>query len=82
MPEKTGALFQLKKNPKDLNEQISVKLIQKKDVSRDSLIYTFELPQDMNLGLDVCKHIAIEYLNKFIECVNPNRRVPRRRRNR
>jgi hypothetical protein len=61
LPEGTGALFALKKNPKDMNEQITVKLVERKEVSRDSIIYTFEFPSDMTLGLNVCKHIAIEY---------------------
>ena len=51
----------MKRNPNNINEQITFKLIKRQEVSRDSTIYSFELPQEMHFGLDVCKHIAIEY---------------------
>lgn len=61
MPSKKGALYEMKKNPDDMNEVIKFKFIEKKQISHDTFIYTYELPEGMNLGLNLGQHIAIEY---------------------
>jgi hypothetical protein len=60
LPDGTGALFQLKKNPNDKEEVLEVKYINKKQISPDTFIYTYELPEKMTLGLNLGQHIAIE----------------------
>jgi hypothetical protein len=60
LPEKNGALFELKKNPIDINEQLEFKYIEKKQISHDTFIYVYEIPQGLTLGLNLGQHIAIE----------------------
>lgn len=61
LPEKTGALYELKKKPDDLQEVIKLKYIGKKQISPNTFIFTYELPnKDMCLGLNLGQHIAIE----------------------
>jgi len=51
-----------------MNEQIESKLIKRVEVSPDSVIYTFELPENMTLGLNLCKHIAIDAFMPTPDC--------------
>lgn len=61
LPKNKGALFELKKNPNDLNEQIKLKLIGKIQVNHNSYIFKFELPdKNMPLGINLGQHIAFE----------------------
>lgn len=60
IPQGKGALFELKRNPFDINEAIEVKYIQKKVITNDTFIFVYELPKKMHLGLELGKHIAIE----------------------
>ena len=50
----------MKTNPKDLNEIINLKYISNKKISPNTYIYTYELPNDNYLGINVGQHIAIE----------------------
>ena len=59
-PQGAGALYQLKKNPLDINEYIEVEYIAKKEITSDTFVFTYMLPKKMHLGLDLGKHIAIE----------------------
>ncbi len=63
LPENTGALYQLKKDPNDKDETLEFKYIKKEQVTHDTFIFTFELPENMNLGLNLGQHVAIEYIN-------------------
>lgn len=58
--KKSGALYELKKDPNNPNEELEFRLIERKQVTHDSFIFTFELPDDLNLGLNLGQHIAIE----------------------
>lgn len=60
IPDNTGALKVLKKNPDDNSETIKFKLIEKKKVSHDTFIFVFEIPDDNYLGINICEHISIE----------------------
>jgi len=60
----SGALQKLKKNPKNINEAIEVKLIKKTQISPDTYIYTYELKDDLTLGLNLGQHIAVQTLIK------------------
>ncbi len=61
IPEETGVLFQLKKNPKDPQEIINFKLIKKVQVSHNTFVFTFEFPdKNLPLGIQIGQHIAIE----------------------
>lgn len=64
LPENKGALHELKQNFIN-NELISFKLMNKKKITHDTFIFTFELPKDMFLGLNLGNHISIEYLVIF-----------------
>ena len=59
LKEKEGALFALKKNPEDSKELIPFKLTNVTDNTHDSKIFTFEIPDDMILGLNIGHHIAL-----------------------
>ena len=58
--ENISALIKLKKNPSDLSEVLEFKFIAKKQISPDTFIYSYELPNNLNLGLNLGQHIAIE----------------------
>lgn len=58
--ENNSALLKLKKNPSDASEVLEFKYVEKKQISPDTFIYTYELPNDYNLGLNLGQHIAIE----------------------
>jgi hypothetical protein len=60
LTDKTGALFELKKNPDDTNEALKLKFIDKKQLTHDTFIYYYEIPENMTLGLNLGQHIAIE----------------------
>lgn len=60
LPDNTGALYELKKNPDDGDELIPFKLIKKTQITHDTYIFTFQLPENMYLGLHLGHHIAIE----------------------
>jgi hypothetical protein len=60
LTENEGALHRLKKNPDNPKEILEFKLIRVVDISHDTKLFTFELPDDMNLGLNVGNHIAIQ----------------------
>jgi hypothetical protein len=51
----------LRKDPNNIKEPIPFKLIRVKDNTHDSKIYTFEIPDDMILGLNIGHHIALGY---------------------
>ena len=46
--ENTGALFQLKKDSED---RLSFRLIEKKQISPDTFIYAYEIPENYTLVL-------------------------------
>ncbi len=58
--EGTGALQVLKKKPSDPQEVLQFKYIEKRQISPDTFIYTYEIPNNLNLGLNIGQHIAIE----------------------
>lgn len=59
--ENSGVLFESKQNPNDMQETISIKLIKKTQVSRNSFIFSFELPNNtIPLGIQIGQHIAID----------------------
>lgn len=60
LPELSGAIHALKRDPHDKSETIPFKLIHKKQITHDSFIFTFELPHNMYLGIDLGQHLAIE----------------------
>ena len=60
LPEKTGALYELKKDKDDLHELISFKLVEKIQITHDTFIFRFSLPENMYLGLNIGNHISIE----------------------
>ncbi len=59
LPEGKGALYELKKNPNDAKEIISFKLTEKKQITSDTYIFVFSLPEEMYLGLNIGNHVAI-----------------------
>ena len=50
----------MKKNKNDPQEVIQLKLIEKKQISHDTFIFSFEIPNNLELGINVCQHIALE----------------------
>ncbi len=60
LPDKSGALFKLKKNPDDTFEALDLKYIEKKQITHDTFIYIYEIPDNLTLGLNLGQHIAIE----------------------
>jgi NAD(P)H-flavin reductase len=50
----------LKKKADDMQEVLEFKYIEKRQISPDTFIYTYEIPDDLNLGLNIGQHIAIE----------------------
>ena len=60
LAENKGALFELKKDPNSTDETLEFKFIEKSQVSHDTFIYTYEIPNNMTLGLNLGQHIAIE----------------------
>ncbi len=60
LKEKEGALYELKKNTDDKQEALDIKYLKKEQISSDTFIFTYELPQGMKLGLNLGQHIAIE----------------------
>lgn len=58
--ESRSALLKLKKNPEDASEVLEFKYIAKRQISPDTFIYTYEIPNNYNLGLNLGQHIAIE----------------------
>lgn len=60
LPDKIGAFFQLKKDSSDIEETLSFKYIEVKQISHDTFIYRYEIPHKMNLGLQVGQHLAID----------------------
>jgi hypothetical protein len=60
LPEKKGALFELKNNADDNGEVLEFKYIEKTQVSHDTFIFTYEIPNGLTLGLNLGHHIAIE----------------------
>merc|ERR1711957_91180 len=57
--ESNSALIQLKKDPSNMSEVLEFKLINKKQISPDTFIYSYEIPNNMNLGLNLGHHIAM-----------------------
>jgi NAD(P)H-flavin reductase len=60
LPENSGALYKLKKDPNDANETLEFKYTECKKISHDTYIYTYEIPDNLPLGLNLGQHIAIE----------------------
>jgi hypothetical protein len=60
LPENSGAIQIHRKNPGDKNEKISFKYSNKKQITHDTFIMRFELPQDMYLGINLGHHLSIE----------------------
>lgn len=60
--ENESALHNLKKDPKDMNEVVKFKYVEKKQISHDTFIYTYEIEKGLCLGLNLGQHIAIEYI--------------------
>jgi hypothetical protein len=48
IPENSGALQKLKKNAGDMNEVLEFKYIEKKEITHDTFIYVYEIPQNLN----------------------------------
>ena len=44
-----------------MNETIDFKYIKKTQISHDTFIYTYEIPNNLTLGLNLGQHLAIEY---------------------
>ena len=44
-----------------MNEALELKYIEKKQITHDTFIYIYEIPNDLPLGLNLGQHIAIEY---------------------
>ncbi len=61
VPDGSGALQVLKKKPSDPQEVLQFKYIEKRQISPDTFIFTYEIPNNLNLGLNIGQHIAIEY---------------------
>jgi hypothetical protein len=77
LKENEGALYQLKKNPENPKEILEFKLIGVKEITHDTKIFTFELPEDMCLGLNVGNHIAIQYIFIITKAPSyPQRKTP------
>ena len=53
-------MHELKNNKDDLQELIEFKYIANKQISHDTFIYTYEIPKDLTLGLNIGQHLAIE----------------------
>jgi NAD(P)H-flavin reductase len=49
----------MKKDPTDKDELLEFKLVKKTQITHDTYIYTFEIPDDLTLGLNVGQHLAI-----------------------
>lgn len=60
LPEGIGAIYQLKKDPQDKNELVTFKYHSRKQISPNTYIFTYLIPNDMNLGINLGQHIAIE----------------------
>ena len=58
--ENNSALIQLKKDPANMSEVLEFKFINRKQISPDTFIYSYELPNNLNLGLNSGQHIAVE----------------------
>jgi hypothetical protein len=44
-----------------MNEVLEFKYIEKKEITHDTFIYVYEIPQNLTLGINLGQHIAIEY---------------------
>ena len=60
IPDNSGALQKLKNDMQDEDEAISVKLIKKTKISPDTNIYTYELKDNLTLGINLGQHIAVQ----------------------
>jgi cytochrome-b5 reductase len=68
LQDKKGALFELKKNPDDAQEVLEFKYVNKKQISPDTFIFTYEVPDNLSLGLGLGQHIAIDAVVPTKEC--------------
>lgn len=59
LPNNTGAIFTLKKNSSDPSELVEFKLINRTQISPNTFVFKFELPEDEYLGINVGEHIDI-----------------------
>jgi hypothetical protein len=50
----------LKNDTNSIDEVIEFNYIEKKQISPDTFIYTYEIPKNLTLGLNLGQHIAIE----------------------
>lgn len=55
-----SALTVLKLNKNDPQETLKFKLVNKVQISHDTFVFTFEIPNNLELGINVCQHIALE----------------------
>jgi hypothetical protein len=60
LPSNTGALYELRKNPEDTKELVAFKLISKTQITHDTFIFTFQLPENKYLGINIGHHVIIE----------------------
>ena len=60
LPSNSGAIFGLRKNPEEVKELVSFKLISKTQITHDTFIFTFELPENNYLGINLGHHVIIE----------------------
>ena len=60
LTENTGALHELKINPNNIKELIPFVLSSKQQITHDSFIFTFDIPNNLYLGLNIGNHIAIQ----------------------
>jgi hypothetical protein len=50
----------MKRDPDSIQEAIKFKFINKTQISHDTYVFTYEIPDNLTLGLNLGQHIAIE----------------------
>jgi len=60
LPSYSGAFYELRKNQEETKELVSFKLISKTQITHDTYIFTFQLPENKYLGINVGHHVVIE----------------------
>ena len=60
IPSEKGSLYNLKTDKSNKNELVKYKLQSKKNLSRDVILFTFEIPNEDILGISTGNHIAIK----------------------
>ncbi len=60
LPDNSGALQKLKRNPSDMQEALELKYIERKEITHDTFVFIYEVPENLTLGLNLGQHVAIE----------------------